>query len=420
MRRPAQIERLYVDFDGFFASVEQTVRPRLRGRPVGVVPFDGAGRTCIIACSREAKIRGVKNVMPVHEARELCPDIVLVPQSPDLYRRAHNALMAEISCVTPIDAIKSIDELTCRVEPRDRGDPSDLVARIKSRLAASIGSTITCSVGAAANRLLAKMACKAGKRPSPGLYGDGFAAWPPEAMPGPLLPIPLADVPGVGSRMATRLALARIDGMQALLAAAPKHLRRIWGSVTGERLWYALNGYDVQAQASARGMYGHGRVLPPEDRSAAGALATARLLAVKAARRMRREGYYAGLIYLSLSMRDTRWGDALTLPAVRDDHAILTALAALWARAPLGRRPYIVQVAVTLGDLTPATERQLDILTDDDRDRQRWESATDAIDRLNHRYGRTVVSLGLWRPPSGGNVGGKISFTRIPRSEDFQ
>ena len=83
------IEHLYLDFDGFFASVEQQADRRLRGRPVGVVPFAEAGdRTCVIACSREAKAFGVKNVMPVGEARAACPDIVLVPQKPDLYRRA--------------------------------------------------------------------------------------------------------------------------------------------------------------------------------------------------------------------------------------------------------------------------------------------------------------------------------------------
>ena len=62
---PTEIECLYLDFDGFFASVEQTVRPELRGRPIGVVPFTGTDRTCVIACSREAKLLGIGNAMPV-------------------------------------------------------------------------------------------------------------------------------------------------------------------------------------------------------------------------------------------------------------------------------------------------------------------------------------------------------------------
>ena len=126
MRQPKEVERLYLDFDGFFASVEQQVHPHLRGKPVGVVPFAEAEHTCVIACSREAKLCGVKNVMNIAEARDLCPDIILVPQSPDLYRRAHNALLSEISTVIPIDAVKSIDEMTCRVALRERKNPREL------------------------------------------------------------------------------------------------------------------------------------------------------------------------------------------------------------------------------------------------------------------------------------------------------
>ena len=79
MRLPTTIERLYLDFDGFFASVEQQADKRLRGRPVGVVPFEGTTRTVVIACSREAKAMGCKNIMKVEDAKRLCPDIVLVP-----------------------------------------------------------------------------------------------------------------------------------------------------------------------------------------------------------------------------------------------------------------------------------------------------------------------------------------------------
>jgi DNA polymerase-4 len=69
--------------------------------------------------------------MNVAEARSLCPDIVLVPQKPDLYRRAHNTLLAEIESVIPIDAVKSIDELTCRLDEHGRGDPETLATRLK-------------------------------------------------------------------------------------------------------------------------------------------------------------------------------------------------------------------------------------------------------------------------------------------------
>jgi len=79
----------------------------------------------------------------------------------------------------------------------------------------------------------------------------------------------------------------------------------------------------------------------------------------------------------------------------------LTALDVLWAKAKstIPRQFKIVRVGVTLGDLTDATARQLDMLLNDDPERQKWESVTTAMDSLNSRYGK--------------------SFTRIPRAEDF-
>ena len=239
MRKPERVEHLYLDFDGFFASVEQLRDPALRGRPVGVIPYEG-GRTCIIACSREAKAQGVKNIMMVEEARRICRDLVLVPQHPDLYRRAHNALVSEIASVAPIDQVKSIDELSCRLDSKQQRDPAAVGHAIKRAIRYNIGATITCSIGFAANRHLAKIA---GATEKP----DGLTIWRPELMPGPLLRLPLDDIPGIGQSMLKRLARARIGDVEGLLATEPKQLRAIWGNVTGERMWYALHGYTEDA-----------------------------------------------------------------------------------------------------------------------------------------------------------------------------
>jgi len=87
----ALLNWLFVDLNSYFASVEQEARPELRGRPVGVIPFEtsAAYSTVVIACSKEAKAAGCKNVMRVPEALALCPDLVLVTQRPDLFRRGH-------------------------------------------------------------------------------------------------------------------------------------------------------------------------------------------------------------------------------------------------------------------------------------------------------------------------------------------
>jgi DNA polymerase-4 len=420
LRKPETIERLYLDFDGFFASVEQQADKALRGKPIGVVPYDGAGKTAVIAVSREAKLMGVKNVMPIAEARELCPDLILVPQKPDLYRRAHNAILAELETIIPIDAVKSIDELTCRLDEDQRCDPEGLTFRIRKRLAQSIGPYITCSIGYAANRQLAKMACKAGKK-SDGRYGNGLAIWNPDDMTNHLFKVKLDDVPGVGGNMFRKLMKFGIYDTKALYNTQPKQMRRIWNNVTGERLWYALHGYDIQAPEAQRGAFGHARVLPPESRSMSAAYEVARLLLVKAARRLRRENFYCSGLWIWLSLRNDGWTRTMKLPMVNDDQAVLSALKQGWdvARRELHPRATVFRVGVTLVDLTRADARQTDMLLADDATRQRWERVSVAIDGLNNRFAGTVVSIGDWKPPKGGNVGGKISYTRIPSAEDF-
>ena len=414
MRQPKTLEYLYLDFDGFFASVEQQARPALRGRPVGVTPFETTDHSCVIVCSKEAKRAGVKNVMPIRQAKAICPELILVPQSPDLYRRAHHALLNEISSVLPIEAVKSIDELTCKLNGRDRYSPEIVSQQIKQRLRDNIGASITCSIGFAANRQLAKMACKVNKP-------DGVTIWHPKDMPAPLLQQPLEDVPGIGKRMHKRLMKAGIFSMRALWRLDPKHMRKLWGNVTGERLWYALHGYDIHAQPSKRCMYGHSRVLPPDWRSLFHARNCSRLLLVKAARRMRRAGFYAGHMWLSLKGHNWRWGKQVALYHVHDDQACLKGLDEIWHSAlnelEGGRK--VKQVGVALYDLAPQNEHQLDLFLQADHKRGKWEAIAALTDQLNNKYGRTVISLGSWCPPPGGYAGGKISYTRIPSMEDF-
>lgn len=418
--KPDHLQYLYLDFDGFFASVEQQARPALRGKPVGVIPFKTTSHSCVIACSKEAKRQGVKNVMRIEEARAICPGLILVPQSPDLYRRAHNALISEISAVLPIEAIKSIDELTCRLEGRDRFRPEEISQAIKNRLINNIGKSLTCSIGFAANRQLAKMACKINKP-------DGLTIWHPQDMPAPLLDQPIEDVPGIGNRMTRRLIRAGIYSMKTLWHLDPKQMRKLWGNVTGERLWYALHGYDIHASRSKRAMFGHSRILPPDWRALENARNCSRLLLVKAARRLRRAGFFAGAMWLSLRGKDVStsinfsWGKAIALYGVQDDQACLKGLDFLWEKAmrEVPRQGRVKQVAVALYDLSEQGERQLDMFNELDPVRHKWEVIAALTDEINNKYGRTVLSLGSWHPPPGGYAGGKISYTRIPSMEDF-
>ena len=136
---------------------------------------------------------------------------------------------------------------------------------------------------------------------------------------------------------------------------------------------------------------------------------------------MRRDGWNAGRVSLWLQLRKRSWQHSEWLPAVADDRAVLTALEKIWDLVvkQLPRSERIMRVGVTLLDLTRSDARQLDLLINDDKAQRRCERITHAVDAINRKYGRTLVSFGPWAPPPGGYAGGKISFTRIPRAEDF-
>lgn len=426
MRKPETIEHLYLDFDSFFASCEQQRRPELRGRPVGITPTtgnSGLGAGGVIAASREAKKAGMRGVLSQREALNVCPDMVFVPQDPAYYRKMHHRAQAAIKEVLPIQKVMSIDELSCRLGAEHIADPLGTARRIKASLADNIGEAVTASIGFAPNAHLAKIACKEDKP-------DGATVWCPDDLPDALLHIPLGGLPGIGSGMLTRLDRANIHSVSDLLATSPKQLRRIWGNVAGERFWQAMQGYEVVTQKTERSMIGHGRVLPAKWCGLDEPYGCARMLLTKAARRLRREGFVAHTLYISLKIRrypgdkePVRWADSTDLQGAQDDRTCLKGLDRIWQ--PLARklasRPNInvAHVMVSFSGLEKVEGRQFDLWTTDDPERRRWEQVTEVIDRVNLAANKSLLTLGPWTPPPGGNAGGKIAFTRVPEAEDF-
>ncbi len=110
---------LFVDLNSYFASVEQQVRPELRGRPVGVVPAM-VDTTCCIAASYEAKAFGVRTGTIVADAKKICPEIVLVEGRHDLYTEFHHKVVEAVESCVPVTAVCSIDEMACRLMGRER------------------------------------------------------------------------------------------------------------------------------------------------------------------------------------------------------------------------------------------------------------------------------------------------------------
>src|SRR6202161_3627974 len=186
---------LYVDFNSYFASVEQQLRAELRGKPIAVVPVE-TDSTCAIAASYEAKAFGVKTGTPIYEAKRLCPGLTCVLARHERYVEFHHCLIEEIERHIPVTAVCSIDEVACRLMDNEISvERSTEIARsVKSGIAKTIGSYVRCSIGIAPNRYLAKVGTELQKP-------DGLVELRPENLPKGLFGLKLRDLPGIGANI---------------------------------------------------------------------------------------------------------------------------------------------------------------------------------------------------------------------------
>ncbi|MCB9976099.1 MAG: impB/mucB/samB family protein [Rhodospirillales bacterium] len=426
MDREPGLKWLFLDLNSYFASVEQQERPHLRGKPVAVVPME-TDHTCAIAASYEAKAYGIKTGTMIRDAKRMCPNLTCVLARHDKYVEYHHKIVDEIALHTPINKIWSIDELSSRLPPSRRSveAATEVALRIKRGIREHVGSAITCSIGIAPNSLLAKIA---GDMKKP----DGLTILRQEDLPGPLFDLQLIDLPGIGFNMERRLHRAGVKTIPDLWNLSPKHARKIWGSVQGERFWYWLHGYDFETQETGNTMIGHSRILDPLLRAPAPARQMARRLLTKASYRLRRKGFYASRV--SLSVRTTeyqRWAGERKISPARDPFTFLQQLDDLWSEmmrffyAPLYSPSALRfrKVSVTLYDLSRSGDITYDLFETEQKETQeklrKHDALTQALDKLQDRYQRETVSLGLPPKTLAGYVGTKIAFSRVPEKEEF-
>ena len=389
---------LYIDMNSFFASVEQHLNPELRDRPVGITATEGDHGSCV-AASYEAKAFGVKTGTRVREARELCPDITFIPSRHRVYVRYNLAVAEVLDRFAELTRIRSVDEfqLALSGEQKTLEGATELVAQMKAAVANEIGESLRFSVGIGPNHLLAKIA---GKLEKP----DGFSWLGEENMPQALAHLELDDLPGISKGMGARLAKAGIQDIPSLVALDPRHARKIWNSVEGERFVRSLQGMDVPLPETKRGGYGNSKVLAPEFRQPAEAYLVSRWLVEKATARLRADGRVAAKISVGMNAVDgARWGRSIKTAASQDTMTFQNINRALWRAAwPALKGRDLMSISVQLSDVCLLSERGGDLLSDlKPAERTERERASQAADFINARFGNGTISFGVNKPHPG-------------------
>ena len=296
----SQFRRFFIDFDSFYASVEQQDNVEYRGKPVIVVPCI-SDYTCAIAASYEAKHLKVKTGTRVKDAKSRIPNLIVTEARPKRYVEIHNKIIEVLYRHFKNIQILSIDEMACEIDEDDDFDCEMIAAHLKIDLMDAIGEHIGCSIGVASNVFLSKVAADMNKP-------NGFTAFGIDTED-KLKTLSLTDLPGIADRMESRLNKSKIRTIEDLFSLDELKLKKAWGSIIGARWWHMIRGslqcdYGLSNNEIPKS-FGHTHVLPPEKRDDFGSYEVFESLLFKGLERLNKNRIGAKRISIYLSWRNT-------------------------------------------------------------------------------------------------------------------
>ncbi len=225
-----------VDMNAFFISCEMSRNPELKGRPAAVAGDPKNRNGIILAANYDARGFGVKTTMLIHEARKLCPQIVLVPPEHSLYESKSHEVMKILSRYTPVLQQNSIDEAWLDLTGCEGlfGEPLKIAARIMEDIRSELD--LWCSVGISDNKFLAKMASEM-KKPL------GITELWEKDVKTKLWPLKVREMYGIGKQTEKRLNELGIFTIGDIAGCNKKLLRTNFGKY-GDELILLANGID--------------------------------------------------------------------------------------------------------------------------------------------------------------------------------
>jgi DNA polymerase-4 len=375
---------LHVDMDAFYASVEQLDNPGLKGRCV-IVGGTG-GRGVVSAASYEARRFGVRSAMPIFQARQRCPQGVFIHPRMDRYREVSSAVMAVLQEFSPIVEQVSIDEAFMDLSGTERlhGPPAELAQTLKNRIREAV--RLTCSVGVAPNRFLAKIASDL-KKP------DGLTVITPEQVPEFIDRLPIEKVPGVGPKTQLKITERGIRFLGDIRKFPEATLASIFGAY-GRRLLELSRGIDstpVTPDTPAKSVSSECTL----EKDTCEKCALTRCLleqAEEVAAGLRQEGVKARTIVLKIKHADFKLITRRTTfaPATQSSKELYRQALRLLEQYPITQKIRLIGLGAA-GFVPANAPRQQGLFGGEEASREGWEKMDRTVAAIKDRFGAKVI-----------------------------
>ncbi|HVP35989.1 MAG TPA: DNA polymerase IV [Terriglobales bacterium] len=382
---------LHVDMDAYFASVEQKANPYLRGKPI-MVCGDPDGRSVVTTSSYEARAWGVKTGMMLWEAKKVCPQGILLPCDPDKYVEVSLNLLNIYKEFTPVIEVFSIDESFLDITGTERlfGTPLQLAEKLKKRIREEIG--LTCSVGIASTKLLAKLASDIRKP-------DGLFWLKDEEVLHFLEDLPISEICGIGPKLTLYLNKLGIRTCGGLSRYPVELLEDRFGKI-GTYLHRMALGLDegpvLLTESGAKEdeekvkSVGHSITLPKDTHNREVAKNYLLSLSEQVARRLRRKHYKGKTVSLVIRFPDfSHFSQQKTIKEFIDDAREIYQTALSLLEQVSVEASGVRLVGVSVSNLIKGIG-QLSLF----RKEWREQMLLEAMDEVNDRYGEFTLTWG--------------------------
>ncbi|MBT0664480.1 DNA polymerase IV [Geobacter pelophilus] len=375
---------MHVDMNAFFASVEQQGNPELRGKPIAVI---GRGRTVVTTASYEARACGVKTGMNTWQARQACPQLIFVIGDNQKYTYTSTRIISMMRDYTPLVEVFSIDEAFLDVTHSLTifGSAERIAHLLKERIREQFG--ITCSIGIAPNKMLAKLASEM-KKP------DGLTIIEPDRVQRVLERLPIKELCGVGRKMERHLELLGIRTCGELGRFPVAVLRKKFG-IVGDKLSRMGRGIDASPvipadESEEVKSVSHSMTLDRDIEERQEILKYLLQLSEMVGRRARRYSVWGKTVTLSIRYADfDSWvGKQETLPHfINQSDDIYREVTAILDTISLTQPVRLL--GVRLSNLRYESN-QLPLF----EEKRKKLFLADAMDELNDKYGNFTVTFG--------------------------